>query len=84
MIIPPVEFEFKEGQKVRRVEGGPVMVVDSAHSRLVTCLVLTQAGLEKKVFPAAALKTVDELTAPEAIRSSDADQEHSPPGDQDS
>jgi uncharacterized protein YodC (DUF2158 family) len=57
-------MQFEEGQKVRSVEGGPVMVVDGAYARLVTCLVMTEAGLERKVFPAAALKKAVEEWVP--------------------
>jgi uncharacterized protein YodC (DUF2158 family) len=62
-----VETQFTEGDRVRRREGGPLMVVDHVAARLVTCLVVTDEGLRRKVFPAVMLTRSDDNWSVPAI-----------------
>jgi len=56
---------FLDGDKVRHRDGGPAMVVDSAAAGLVTCLIVGDDGLAKRILPASALVPVDEHEAVE-------------------
>lgn len=53
--------QFKEGDKVRHTgKEGTAMVVDEVKSSFAVCLVVSEDGLEKKLFPLSSLALVED------------------------